>query len=128
MSLIVKTEHFTNEDLIEIIKHNITIDLGALKIYNEANYFIIKKVYKEGLLSGYAVAFLGHNGLDSNAASIEAMEAYDELSLQTLIDSIKSKDGFPKFIEEFYYEPERFDEDLNMQLSANGFNAIGRTR
>lgn len=128
MSLIVKTEQFTKEDFIELLLNNLNVDLGTLKMYNKANYFVIKKVYNKDILSGYAVVFLGHNGLESNDASIEEIEAFTEESLQILINSIKSKDGFPIFIEDIYYDPTKYSEELNEELNKNGFNAIGRTR
>lgn len=97
-------------------------DLENLEMFNEANYFVIKKCYVNEEMRGYAVFFLGYHGLESNDVSIERICFPSENSelLDYFVSKMVEQDGFPFLVENIYCEDERLSEEMQSILSGNG--------
>lgn len=122
---------FGPEELSKIYK--ITPFIGEVKdlgIYNDTYGFNIKQFYNNGVLVGYAVVFLGYNGLVSSDASLEDVAYWqgtpEELE-EFLSKVIKAQDySFP--VTNFYYDPEKFSETTCAILNRVGFKEKSRVR
>jgi len=124
-------QKFTPEELITI--YGIEPYMGNVKdlnIYNSTPGFNIQKFYNNGVLVGYAAVFLGYNSITSTDASLEDVAFWqgtpEELD-EFLKKVIKAQDySFP--IENFYYDPENFQESISNTLNKLGFKETTRTR
>jgi len=117
MNLEIKTEKFS-ESAMKAIKavKPIIGDFDSLEEFNTMPYFTIKQFIDRGGLCGYAVFFLGYNGLESTDASLEDIAYWDEnpITLERFMQRIISLPDFPIPIENFYYDPEHFGSLSNM--------------
>lgn len=105
-------------------------DLEDLNMFNESNMFTIKKLYVDNTFTGFAVFFLGYNGLESLDVSLEALYFFypNNSLLNTFIKGIMNSESFPIPVENFYYEGNMFDEMTKGMLETNGFRQSGKTR
>jgi len=122
----VVTEKLNEKDLTELSR--VELILGStekLGLYNEAPYFSIKKFYNEGIFCGFAVIFLGYNGLTSSDASLEEIVYWIESSdlLCEFLRTINDHKDFPINIERICFDTEKF-ADIAGILENSGFEAI----
>lgn len=130
--VVIKTEKLRKDEML-ILSSNSFIskeDLEDLNVFNESNFFTIKKIYVNEELKGYAVLFLGYNGLESTDVSLEKLSFYfPDLSLLSIfIKEVMNKESLPIPVDNFYYRRETMDVDICELLEANGFKPAGITR
>lgn len=101
-----------------------------LNIYNDTYGFNIQQFYNNGVLVGYAVVFLGYNGLVSSDASLEDVAYWEGTpeQLDTFLRMVRSAKDYSLPIENFYFDPENFDEKICNDLNRLGFKEISRVR
>ncbi len=91
-----------------------------IKLYQEAAYFQIHKLYYQEFFMGYMVLFLGHHSIESNDASIEDIGflGNDEL-LKPIMFYLLNKVSQHKVLtypfKQVYYDKEKFD-DIYLEL------------
>lgn len=108
------------------------IDLEELKTF-EANYFLTKKLYSkfdnEEYLSGFAIFFLGYNGLGSNDVSIEKLfvNGNNQDTFEYFVSEFMKQDGFPFPVENIYCNEERLNDMMRLVLANHGVK-FSRTR
>ena len=128
----IKTSKFEINELEKVLNQKPKIgNLSGLELYNEANYFIIKKFYINESLVGYGVVFLGPNGLLVNDILIEEIVYWgDSNYLYNLIfvfakELTNSKD-MPFKVNEIYFAKENFTEEINFTFNSMGFKELNK--
>lgn len=124
-------EKFRPEELSKI--YGIEPFIGNIKdlsIYNDTCGFNIQQFYNNGVLVGYAAIFLGYNGLVSLDASLEDVVYWQGTpeELDTFLRMVRSAKDYSLPIENFYYDPENFDEQICCDLNRLGFKEKSRVR
>lgn len=112
-------------DLDELRKANLVLgSTENLNMYNEAPYFSIEKFYCEGKICGFAVIFLGHNGLESTDASLEELVYWldDSNALYEFLRTVTDRKDFPIETESIYFDSKKF-ADLTPLLEDTGFSS-----
>ena len=128
----VVTSKFNKEELEHILNSNPKMgNLEDLSMYNEANYFQIKQMIKENKLIGYAVIFLGYNGLESNDISIEDIAYWGKdieyvENMSILLEEIKNS-HYPFPVDNIYYDDEKY-YGLGLTFERLGYITKGQTR
>lgn len=104
-------------------------NIKDLSIYNDTYGFDIVQFYNKGLV-GYAVIFLGYNGLTSSDASLEDIVYWQGTpeELETFLRMVRSAQDYSLPIEDIYYDPENFDEMICSSLNRLGFKETTRVR
>lgn len=124
------TEKFVPSEYEYIMRKKTHLgDVRNLQIYNEANYFQIKKLYDNHELVGYIAIFLGYNGIESNDVSIEEIVYWgnDITILANALISIKNANDYIIPVENFYFNENNFPEYLLGAFNKLGFKS-GRAR
>ncbi len=129
-TLKIKTEKFNDAEeylILKMFPHK----LDALKLYREANYFRIHKLYFQGFFIGYVVLFLGYNSIMSNDVLIDDIGYLRNNELLkplmfNLLNRVKQHKVLSNPLEELNYDVSKFDGiyiDLFKQLD---FHSISR--
>ena len=104
-------------------------DLDNIELYNQANYFLIKKLYLVDKLKGYAIFFLGYHGLDSNDVSLERVCFPENEALSSYFaGEVVKNEGFPFLVEKIYCLDTRLNEQEQELLKDFGVIFPSRVR
>ncbi len=130
----IKTGKLEQEELKEAYNSKPQVgDNYYLNVYNEANYFVIKKFYQNDKLVGYGVIFLGHNGIENQDVAIEDIVYWGDNEylfpfIRRFDEEIKNSMGIPFPVNNIYYDPDKFIIEIDMTFDRAGFSVTGRTR
>lgn len=127
----IDNNNFTLQELEMIYNSNpIMGDIDSLNEYSSAPYFNIKKFYKDETLVGYAIIFLGYNGIESNDASIEDIAYFnnDINDLKEFLKLVKNAQDYTFFINNFYFISNNIDSRICPILEELGFMESSRRR
>lgn len=127
----IESSNFTLQELEMIYNINpIMGDIDSLNEYSSAPYFNIKKFYQEDNLVGYAVIFLGYNGIESNDASIEDIAYFGNniKDLAYFLQLVKNAKDYTFSINNFYFISSNLDARVSPILEELGFLESSRKR
>ena len=130
-NLSILTGKFTEDELYLILKIHPEKKMD-LKMYQEANYFQIHKLYFKKSFLGYVVLFLGYHSLEKNDVLIDDIgflrdETLLEPLMYKMLTRIKEHKVFSVPLEDIYYEPSKFDSIYQEMFHSLGFREDDRS-
>lgn len=127
----IESSNFTLQELEMIYNLNPIIgDIDSLNEYSSAPYFNIKKFYNDETLVGYAIIFLGYNGIESNDVSIEDIAYFGDNihDLKEFLYLVKNSKDYKFPINNFYFIASNLDSRICPILEELGFTESSRRR
>ena len=129
-NLSILTGKFTEDELYLILKIHPEKKMD-LKMYQEANYFQIHKLYFKKSFLGYVVLFLGYHSLEKNDVLIDDIgflrdETLLEPLMYKMLTRIKEHKVFSVPLEDIYYEPSKFNPIYQEMFLSLGFREDDR--
>lgn len=131
MNLEIKTGNLNDEELFQLSKFEQENEVIVDKdFYQEAKYFVIKRFYDKEEFLGFAVMFLGCNGLVSNDISLEHV-TFLKSDMETILSCLTklSEDrNYPITVERVLYNSEMFSASQKEILEQCGIQEFSKTR
>lgn len=129
-NLSILTGKFTDDELFLILQKYREKEMD-LKIYQEANYFQIHKLYFKKFLLGYVVLFLGYHSLEKNDALIDDIgflgnEELLEPLMGEMLKRINEHRVFSVPLDDIYFEPSKFSSSYQNIFLSLGFKEDDR--
>ncbi len=121
--LTILTGKFNSEEEFLILK-KYPLKREDIKMYQEANYFQIYKLYYRSFFMGYVVLFLGYNSLLSSDIAIEDIgflrnEEFLQPLLYQMLKKIKNMMN-----SDFYYNEAKFSSVYKEIFDSLGMNLL----
>ncbi len=129
-NLSILTGKFTDDELFLILQKYREKEMD-LKIYQEANYFQIHKLYFKKFFLGYVVLFLGYHSLEKNDALIDDIgflgnEELLEPLMGEMLKRINEHRVFSVPLDDIYFEPSKFSSSYQNIFLSLGFKEDDR--